>query len=997
MTPPNTCYSRQQLSTYLQGWGSDQDATEMEVHLQRCAACEQTICELESETDFLAKGAGSDRLPAGDGSYTTDGERASSETDPVSPAAAKLGELIESIKSWQADDPASAVRWNVDFLPPGTTLGSYQLLERIGQGGMAEVYRARHQKLGKLVAIKLLRIFRGPMSESFRRMEREIAALGRLSHPAIVAAIDAGEQDGIQFLVTELVDGLDLGRIAKGLGRLPVAEACEAIRVAAIGLDAAHAQGVVHRDLKPSNLMLDRGGQVKILDFGLVQLEGWQGASVELTTVGQLLGTLDYMAPEQAERAEAVDHRSDVYALGATLFRLLCGRAPFAASSNQSPLEKLRLLANSRPPLASTLRPELPGGLVELIEATLDRDPARRPPSAAHLAEALAPFCDSADLVELLERVQQQLKSGDDAASGNSIAIAEIAPVPMRIPDHRGGRRWVGRLLTLALAAAALVSGVVIVLDTQKGQLVIESDSANIRVRVLRDGRQYDELQVKPGATSTRLFAGQYEIEIEGAADNYTLDKNQVTLERGGVVLARITQRALDVSKPEQLQIAAADPRSDGPLYDGRPLSSWLEALQREQNPKQWAEILQAVAALNSADTADQIRETLVAVLTMHSGQWWDETPRLGNLLASLALSDSDWQKILATAKAEQASGKLAYLGLFWSIRAVDPTRTESDYSFWHRGFDVAIDLLSDPKCDPGDFTTRKIEQFLSFRRLFVEKRESELEKRVASEIDEFLSNPEYFGTAHWLSVASLQQSSNWNPIELRYIAKSAIDRLGNQATNPSDAIVAAALLCGLASSLNQDELGGLQSIVDQRLAQLASHAMQSEFMAVPDVDYLRVQDMPPESFVRSAVHPTFGEEIYFMVSGSRRWTCELLELVRLAAVTATTNRSNSPRAGLDAVQKAIEEPTALFWQALPSIEDKNATRWIGVQFGQPLIKSTPEMGVSIARSWKRDQDGKDHRLPKLEIGENSIFAAVVSAMVNDALKRLDSTRATEQ
>src|SRR5690606_2957014 len=98
----------------------------------------------------------------------------------------------------------------------------------------------------------------GPTSESFRRMEREIAALGRLSHPAIVAAIAAGEQGGFQFLVTELVDGLDLGRIAKVLGRLPISDACEAIRVAAIGLDAAHSQGIVHRDLKPSNLMLDR-------------------------------------------------------------------------------------------------------------------------------------------------------------------------------------------------------------------------------------------------------------------------------------------------------------------------------------------------------------------------------------------------------------------------------------------------------------------------------------------------------------------------------------------------------------------------------------------------------------------------------------------------------------------------------------------------------------------------------------------------------------------
>ncbi len=169
-------------------------------------------------------------------------------------------------------------------------------------------------------------------------------------------ATDAGAEQGTHYLVMEYIDGLDLSRIARLGGLLPVADACELMRQAALGLSYAHAQGVVHRDVKPSNLMLDTAGRVKILDFGLAQLNLWEDAAVELTTVGQLMGTLDYMAPEQAERVGPVDYRADLYALGATLFRLLTGRAPLAASPNMTLLEKVRMLGSHSAPLVSTLR-----------------------------------------------------------------------------------------------------------------------------------------------------------------------------------------------------------------------------------------------------------------------------------------------------------------------------------------------------------------------------------------------------------------------------------------------------------------------------------------------------------------------------------------------------------------------------------------------------------------------------------------------------------------
>ncbi len=168
--------------------------------------------------------------------------------------------------------------------------------------------------------------------EATRRFEREVRAAGALQHPAIINATDAGKSEIAQaeyvhYLVMEYIEGLDLSRITRALGPLSIADVCAIGRAMALGLDHAHAAGIVHRDIKPSNVMLSSSGQVKLLDFGLAQTTLWDEASAELTTVGQLMGTIDYMAPEQAERAESVDYRADLYALGATLFRLLCGRA----------------------------------------------------------------------------------------------------------------------------------------------------------------------------------------------------------------------------------------------------------------------------------------------------------------------------------------------------------------------------------------------------------------------------------------------------------------------------------------------------------------------------------------------------------------------------------------------------------------------------------------------------------------------------------------------
>ena len=188
------------------------------------------------------------------------------------------------------------------------------------------------------------------------RFQREMKAVGRLEHPNIVRAMDAGEVDDTHFLVMEYVPGIDLSDLSRRIGPMQIADACELVRQAAVGLQEAHEHGMVHRDIKPSNLILAQPRRrqempsVKILDLGLALLsEALSPDQQGLTTTGQMMGTLDYMAPEQGGDSHQVDIRADVYSLGATLYKLLCGEAPFGAAKYDTPVKKLVALGTPCP------------------------------------------------------------------------------------------------------------------------------------------------------------------------------------------------------------------------------------------------------------------------------------------------------------------------------------------------------------------------------------------------------------------------------------------------------------------------------------------------------------------------------------------------------------------------------------------------------------------------------------------------------------------------
>ena len=218
----------------------------------------------------------------------------------------------------------------------GLLVGNYVILDKVGQGGMGKVFKARHRKLARLGALKILPPSFARDHEAVMRFRREFEAAGRLKHVNLVAAFEADEDRGVHFLVMEYVEGMNLERVVSEQGPLPVPRGLDYLIQAARGLEAAHEMGIIHRDIKPGNLMLDRGGTVRVLDLGLARIVDASNPfsktiTGRLTQSNTYMGTIDYMAPEQAEDSHSVDHRADIYSLGCTLFFLLTGRVPFVA------------------------------------------------------------------------------------------------------------------------------------------------------------------------------------------------------------------------------------------------------------------------------------------------------------------------------------------------------------------------------------------------------------------------------------------------------------------------------------------------------------------------------------------------------------------------------------------------------------------------------------------------------------------------------------------
>jgi serine/threonine protein kinase/ActR/RegA family two-component response regulator len=317
-------------------------------------------------------------------------------------------------------------------------IGQYRLLEKVDkQGSMGTVYKAVHVLLMKVVALKVLPADRFANEAAVARFRREIKAVGRLEHPNIVQARDAGEVDGTHYLVMEFIDGIDLSSLLLHHGPVTVPDACELIRQAAVGLQHAFRQGLVHRDLKPSNLMLARGGIVKILDLGLARLCDESSSQSPLTGPEQIMGTADYMAPEQAFGPHLVDVRADLYSLGCTLYHLIAGRAPFSGPEYPSTMKKL--LAHAQTPAVSIreLRGEVNQDLAALIERLMAKQPSDRFEEPSALITALEAFVDGSNTSKLMDESEVSVRRDGvpPATTDSGVASADdthVASNPQR-------------------------------------------------------------------------------------------------------------------------------------------------------------------------------------------------------------------------------------------------------------------------------------------------------------------------------------------------------------------------------------------------------------------------------------------------------------------------------------------------------------------------------------------------------------------------------------
>ena len=389
--------TKQELLDLVDGKLSEEAMHAVSNHLETCEQCNRQVVEIESDGQRMLLPNHSDDLDV----YTNEDA---------------CQQLLETVPKLLEPRSESSVTQE-PFEP--FEIGDYQVEALIKHGGMGSVFRAIHKRLNRAVAIKLLPTSLIPDHQAIARFKREMQAIGSLVHPNVVIAHDAGEVDGRYYLVMELLEGRDLSWCSSKLGPMPMAEACEIVRQAAIGLEYVHQQGMIHRDIKPSNLMLVKSTRdaqdsttavVKILDLGLARLDSSSIASNGVTSTGQCVGTIEYMAPEQAVNSRDVDIRADVYGLGATLFRCLAGHAPRTVSAGASPLELLQMMAEPATKITS-IRQDVPASLSELIERAMAQHPADRFSSPAELAEALAPFTVGHDLAKLYRQAMTMTSS----------------------------------------------------------------------------------------------------------------------------------------------------------------------------------------------------------------------------------------------------------------------------------------------------------------------------------------------------------------------------------------------------------------------------------------------------------------------------------------------------------------------------------------------------------------------------------------------------------
>jgi serine/threonine protein kinase len=316
----------------------------------------------------------------------------------------------------------------------GFAIGKYKVLERLGSGGMANVFLCEQMLVRRRVAVKVLPVAKASIPAALARFYREARAGAALNHPNIVRTYDIDRDEKLHFLVMAYVDGSSLQEIVQKHGPMDVVRAAHYLLQSAIGLQHAHAMaGLVHRDIKPSNILVDRKGVVKILDMGLARFFHDDKDDLTKKYKEQLLGTADYLAPEQALDSHAADIRADIYSLGATFYFVLTGKTPFPEGTAA---QKLICHQTRLPRSIKQIRPEVPDGLVAVLDKMLVKRPADRYQTPAEVVQALRPWTQS----PIPPPPEQEMPRLSRAALGSDAASATTptpAPRPSSAPVPR--------------------------------------------------------------------------------------------------------------------------------------------------------------------------------------------------------------------------------------------------------------------------------------------------------------------------------------------------------------------------------------------------------------------------------------------------------------------------------------------------------------------------------------------------------------------------------
>lgn len=446
----------------------------------------------------------------------------------------------------------------------GRQMGDYQVLRRLGRGGMADVYVAQQVSLGRQVAIKVLRADLARDGTYVERFRREARAAARLSHPNIVQVYEVGQDQQLHYIVQEYVDGKNLREKLERDGTLSAAEAVQVLAGVTQALLAASEAAIIHRDIKPENIMLGRRSEVKVADFGLARINGGEPLS-DLTQVGLTMGTPKYMSPEQVQ-GKPLDVRSDLYSLGVTLFHLLAGRPPFEADD---PLAMAVKHLHEAPPSLQRFRSQqdLPNWLIKVIERLLEKNPDQR-------------FASPAELAAIIRQAETE---GTETASGLVTAKGAPATVALQqaLRQSKPGNasRWRFAALLWLLPFLGLIAGAAMAL-----RLPVPDVGKVLRTEQTEVTRMESvEAQFLEAARLDQPSGWEAVWQYFPETDNET---NADYAAKSRLQLARLYRQRGEPQQAVANLLEILRPSETKPLYKGLALATLVQEFERRQDAK---------------------------------------------------------------------------------------------------------------------------------------------------------------------------------------------------------------------------------------------------------------------------------------------------------------------------------------------------------------------------------------------------------------------------